>query len=245
MISLKELFNVRKGDVVSIVGSGGKTSLMFKLALELKKDYRVLVTTSTNIIKPFPDEYNYLYTNIDSYLNSIKSDKNGVTIISNGVNEKTNKLIGINDSDLNLLIRYFDIVILEADGSKGLPIKGWKSNEPPVLEKTNKTIGVLPADFINKKAEKDFIYGFEEFNKLTDKSQYINFETISKICSDKDGIFKNSKGSLHLFFNKAENNAEIELTRKLIRHLKEFVVNKPFSFKVCFGSLKTGIYYEY
>ena len=63
MISLKELFHINKGDIISIVGTGGKTSLMFKLANELKSDLNVLVSTSTKIKIPSPDKYNYLYTN--------------------------------------------------------------------------------------------------------------------------------------------------------------------------------------
>ena len=245
MISLKELFHINKGDIISIVGTGGKTSLMFKLANELKSDLNVLVSTSTKIKIPSPDKYNYLYTNIDSYLNNIRASKNGLTVISKGINKKTNKLVGINDSDLDLLIPYFDIIFLEADGSKELPLKGWKSHEPPVLRKTSKTIGVMPANLINKKAEKHLIYGLEEFNKLTDNSEYVNFEVIKKICTNKEGIFKNSKGNLYLFFNKAETKKEIELMRELSKYLKVSVVNKPLSFNICFGSLKKGVFYGY
>ena len=144
-----------------------------------------------------------------------------------------------------MLIPYFDIIFLEADGSKELPLKGWKSHEPPVLRKTSKTIGVMPANLINKKAEKHLIYGLEEFNKLTDNSEYVNFEVIKKICTNKEGIFKNSKGNLYLFFNKAETKKEIELMRELSKYLKVSVVNKPLSFNICFGSLKKGVFYGY
>ncbi|MDF2949885.1 MAG: yqeC, partial [Sedimentibacter sp.] len=49
MKTLEEIFNINTGDVVSIVGSGGKTSLLFKLAEELKNKYKVLVSTSAKI----------------------------------------------------------------------------------------------------------------------------------------------------------------------------------------------------
>lgn len=243
MINLKEILHINKGDIISIVGSGGKTSLLFTLANELKSEFRVLLSTSAKIEKPPSDKYDYIYTNIDSYLNDKKPNNNGITVISKGINSKTNKLIGIKDGDLDLLLPYFDIVIIEADGSKELPLKGWKSHEPPVLEKTNKTVGVLPANLVNKKIKKDFIYGFEEFSNLTENSLYFNLETISKICCNKEGIFKNSKGSLYLFFNKADTNKEIELIKDLTKYLKESVVNKPFNFNICFGSMKKGIYY--
>ncbi|MDF2948249.1 MAG: hypothetical protein K0R07_259, partial [Sedimentibacter sp.] len=158
---------------------------------------------------------------------------------------KTKKLIGIDDNDLEILIKDFDVILLEADGSKELPIKGWKNHEPPVLSKTTKTIGVIPVNLINKKIDKEFIYGFDEFNILTDYSEYINFRTIGKICSEKDGIFKNSKGCLYVFFNKADTNEEILVSEDLSNYLNESIICETCKFKICYGSLKNGVYYEY
>lgn len=49
---MPELFNLIKGDIVSITGAGGKTSLMFYLANKLKKRGTVLIVTTTKIFKP-------------------------------------------------------------------------------------------------------------------------------------------------------------------------------------------------
>lgn len=245
MKTLEEIFNINTGDVVSIVGSGGKTSLLFKLAEELKNKYKVLVSTSAKIFLPQDDCYDYLYLNLDSYLNNKPNNSVGITVISKDINNKTEKLIGIDDNDLEIIIKDFDVILLEADGSKELPIKGWKNHEPPVLSKTTKTIGVIPVNLINKKIDKEFIYGFDEFNILTDYSEYINFRTIGKICSEKNGIFKNSKGCLYLFFNKADTNEEILVSEDLSNYLSEFIICETCKFKICYGSLKNGVYYEY
>lgn len=245
MIKLTELFNINKGDIVSIVGSGGKTTLLFQLAMELRNEYNVLVSTSTRIFEPSTDYYDYLYTDIESYVkNKNLIRKNSVTVVSKSIDTETKKLIGIDDNDLDILINDFDIILLEADGSRNLPLKGWKKHEPPVLNKTNKTIGIIPVNLINKKTDKAFIYGFDEFNILTDFSEYIDFEAIGKICSSYEGLFKNSKGSLHLFLNKADAEEEFQVSKELSKYLKEFTVDKSFKFKICFGSLEKGVYYE-
>jgi probable selenium-dependent hydroxylase accessory protein YqeC len=45
--------NLKNGGVISLVGAGGKTALMFRLARELSKDGdRVLTTTTTKIFIP-------------------------------------------------------------------------------------------------------------------------------------------------------------------------------------------------
>lgn len=245
MKKITELFNINKGDIVSIVGSGGKTTFLFQLAKGLRNEYKVLASTSTRILEPPTDDYDYLYTDIESYIiNKNLSRKNSITVISKSINTETKKLIGIDDNDLDILINDFDVILLEADGSRNLPLKGWKDHEPPVLNKTNKTIGVIPANLINKKASNTFIYGFDEFNILTGFREYISFEAIGKICSSNNGLFKNSKGSLYLFLNKADTKEEIQISKELSKYLKEFAVNNPFDFKICFGSLEKEVYYE-
>ena len=53
MPSLKHSLMLERGGVISIVGAGGKTTLMFRLARELSKDGdRVLTTTTTKIYMP-------------------------------------------------------------------------------------------------------------------------------------------------------------------------------------------------
>lgn len=245
MKTLEEIFNINKGDVVSIVGSGGKTSLLFNLAKELKIKYKVLVSTSAKIFLPSDDCYDFLYLNLDSYFNNKSNNSVGITVVAKDINKKTNKLIGIDDKDLDILIMDFDVILLEADGSKMLPIKGWKNHEPPVLSKTTKTIGVFPVNLINKKIDKKFIYGFHEFNILTDNSEYINFRAIGKICSKKNGIFKNSNGFLYLFLNKADTVEEISISEELSNYLNEYIICETCKFKICFGSLKKGVYYEH
>ena len=46
---LTKVFDIKKGDIITITGAGGKTSLMFSLARELSTLGRVLVTTTTKI----------------------------------------------------------------------------------------------------------------------------------------------------------------------------------------------------
>lgn len=245
MINLEDAFNVKKGDIISITGSGGKTSLLFAIAKELRNKYRVLVSTSAKMAVPSEEEYDYIYTSAADYVNDkSRSSENGITIVAGEIDKNRNKVIGINDEELNYLLKSFDIVLLEADGSRRMPLKGWKSYEPPILVKTNKVIGIIPVDVINSEVSEDNIYGFDEFRIMTDYSRYVDFEAIGKICSNENGLFKNSRGKLYLYLNKVDTEEEIILTSDLITYLKTKVVGNPFEFKICAGSLKKGVYYE-
>ena len=48
-MNLIDTFKISKKDIITIVGAGGKTSLMYSASSLLRKDYKVLVTTTTHI----------------------------------------------------------------------------------------------------------------------------------------------------------------------------------------------------
>ncbi len=54
---LKDALKVKRKDVVCLVGAGGKTTIMFRLAKELARDDAcVITTTTTRIMAPSPVE---------------------------------------------------------------------------------------------------------------------------------------------------------------------------------------------
>ncbi|MEL7605439.1 MAG: selenium cofactor biosynthesis protein YqeC [Sedimentibacter saalensis] len=244
MKTLKELFDIKKGDVVSITGTGGKTSLLFTLGNELRKKSRVLITTSTKILMPSKEYYDFIYPCIDDYIRDKMKNHEGATVISSKYIKEEKKLIGISDEDLESVMDDFDVVLIEADGSKMLPLKAWKDHEPPILRKTTKTIGVFPIDMLGEKINQDNIYNYEGFIKFTEGSLIVYNETVGRICSSPDGIFKNSRGSLYLFINRADDSEKIQTARKLAEYLKTNAAGNAFDFKICTGSLKEGVYYE-
>jgi probable selenium-dependent hydroxylase accessory protein YqeC len=243
MKTLTELFDIKKGDVVSITGTGGKTSLLFKLGNELRIKSRVLITTSTRIYMPSKKDYDFMYT-MEEYMSDKKWNHEGATVIYGEYVKKENKLIGIKDVDLEKVMDDFDVVLIEADGSKMLPLKAWKDYEPPILKRTTKSIGVFPVDMIGEKISRDNIYNYEDFIKLTEGMSIVDNETVGKICSDKNGIFKNSRGSLYLYINRADDSEQLQKALDLAAYLKENVLDNPFDFKICTGSLKEGVFYE-
>lgn len=49
---LAEVLGIRFGAAISLIGGGGKTTTMFRLAEELSLENRVITTTTTKIFKP-------------------------------------------------------------------------------------------------------------------------------------------------------------------------------------------------
>ncbi len=60
-MKLKEALGIKPGEVISLVGGGGKTTLMFALARELASSGKTVITTATTkILEPSSTETSLL-----------------------------------------------------------------------------------------------------------------------------------------------------------------------------------------
>lgn len=125
---LSTLLEIRRG-VTALIGSGGKTSLMLRLCRELPGT--VIVCTSTHI---FPAEDLPLVTEPMTMLPARK--------ICAGTWAENGKLTAPVQSFEELAV-LADYVLVEADGSKGLPLKAHLAYEPVIPACANQTIQVL------------------------------------------------------------------------------------------------------
>lgn len=109
---LTKVFDIKKGDIITITGAGGKTSLMFSLARELSTLGRVLVTTTTKIFTPKIDEYEELI------LPNHKTKGLAKNIFIYGEKIENNKLHSLSYDKIFDLKKDFDYILIEGDGAK-------------------------------------------------------------------------------------------------------------------------------
>ena len=194
-------FKFKKGDVISIVGAGGKTTLLNYLSSKYSQNNSVLMTTTTKIFIPI--NYDYLYHNLN-FLDTISLPlRNNLYVVAS---KFKNKLSSLPLKDLKTLIKYFDYTFIEADGSNMKPLKGWNEDEPVICDDTTITIGVIDITHIGKLINENSIHRIELFCKLVDKKigDIITIDDYIKIIFKKNGIFKNSKGKKIIFFSKSD-----------------------------------------
>lgn len=145
-MELKELAGIccEKKTVVCIVGAGGKTTLLYYLAEQCSAaGKRVLVSTTTHIWMP---DHHYA-GNRTEVLQYWKDGTYAVT----GTPTPEGKLIMPEPSVLTGLLEDADVVLLEADGSKGLPCKVPAPKEPVLLPECNLVIGVMGMSCLGEK----------------------------------------------------------------------------------------------
>ena len=127
--------DIRPG-VTAIIGSGGKTSLMLRLCRELPGS--VIVCTSTRI---FPPE------ELPLHLHAEKLRPGEKCCV--GTPAELGKLAAPQQSFAELA-ELADYVLVEADGSKGLPLKAHLAHEPVIPPCSNQTILVLGLSGLGK-----------------------------------------------------------------------------------------------
>lgn len=182
-------------NIISIVGAGGKTTLMFKTAEELRKSYKVLVTTTTKIFLPDKNQYDYIGLSMDKINELNKQSENGIYVYGESVTSE-NKIIGLSPDFLESITKYFDYVIIESDGSKRKFIKGWNETEPVIINNTTLTYGVLNLKALGMEINEENVHRAHEFIKITNSkmNEKININHLVSMVYNINGLFKNSKG---------------------------------------------------
>lgn len=130
------LLYVQRG-VTAIIGSGGKTTLMYRLADELSADGRVIICTTTHIFPP--EHIPYLLAPERGAVRAALQDHR-VLCVSAGT--ERGKLLPPNLS-FSELAQLADYVLVEADGSHRRPAKAHAPYEPVVPPEAGQTICVF------------------------------------------------------------------------------------------------------
>ena len=130
------------GRTVSIVGAGGKTSLLYALAAARQASgQRTAVLTTTRIFAPAA----YCRT-AEACLSRWDTGQYVVC----GEPAETGKLKAPADALLQWLLQTADGLLIEADGAKRSPCKAPAAHEPVLLPETDTVIGVVGLDALGQ-----------------------------------------------------------------------------------------------
>jgi probable selenium-dependent hydroxylase accessory protein YqeC len=216
---LRSLLEVSpSSSLVSIVGAGGKTSTMFALARSFSASgSRVLVTTTTRILDPdvaseregrgFGRLLLMPESDSPSAIECLRSAGPRV-VLAKGREDEEGKLCGVDPASLESLASLFDVVLVEADGARGLSVKAPSSTEPVIPRLCTAVVGLVGLDAIGAPMDGRTVHRPELFGPLVGCSpgRPISTEHIIRLVSSPGGLFKGAprEAARIVLLNKAD-----------------------------------------
>lgn len=165
-----EALRIDEGDVVAIVGAGGKTSLMFALAEAAQKP--VCLTTTTKLMR---EEGQGIAENV--FFSDFATDpgKNfrqaEISLVTNSLIESTQKWQGLSllqaDELISVCRQEKVTCLIEADGARHLPLKAPEEWEPVIPKLVDQVIVVVGLSAICKPLNAETVFREDIFTDLT------------------------------------------------------------------------------
>ncbi len=193
---------------ISLIGGGGKTTLMVNYADYLRSiGKRVLVTTTTKIMSPHLHDYkaDLIYSGDEVLAFYPKAP---CVVLYALVNPDTRKWSSPSFERLEVLMDRYDVVINEADGSKNLPIKVHTPRDPQVPFFTTYTISIMGLWAFGRMTSE---VAFGETRDIKVDENYLN-----QHIRDPEGLLKGSlEGRRTIVFNGADRVGDLSFLRGL------------------------------
>jgi molybdenum cofactor cytidylyltransferase len=169
--SFSDALGISAGDLVSIAGAGGKTSLMYALGRELAaRGERVLLTTTTKIFFPEGREVGGVVLGPENQetMESIKSRLEEGGPLLAGRDRQQAKIVGFSAWFVDALHAQSGraTVVSECDGAMGKSLKvprGWEPVLPPA---TTVYVVVIGADCLGRPLRSETVFEPEAFGAL-------------------------------------------------------------------------------
>lgn len=159
-MKLHQAFDVTRGDVVAFIGAGGKTSTLINLGHELAElGWRVLATTTTAIkdeqlrlmpaavhCQAKPQEISDALT-LNGFVFVYDSMRDGE--VYGASIETIKQFLDTVDSD---------VLLIEADGADGMPLKAPYEHEPIIPQDATLVVPIASLSAINQPLDEEHIY---------------------------------------------------------------------------------------
>ena len=248
--SLMEALTIGAREHIALVGGGGKTTLMFALSEELRRNgKRVITSTTTKVWRKEAMQYEKVLLVGDDaqWRNKTREglSREGTVFLGKSILD-SGKVEGISpfladevyqDSEVHYLI-------VEADGSAGHPLKAPAEHEPVIPSSVTIVVAMMGLEAVSARLDERTAFRVEQVKKVTglDTGERLTPGALAKIFLHPEGLFKGTPDSAKriVFLNKAdllkdERNA-IELADILLADpLKK-------TGRVILGSVKKGVY---
>ena len=205
-MELRTLLDIQPG-IIALIGGGGKTTMLYTLAAELAAEKLVVCCTTTHILPP-PHMPVLDAQTPEELRKALEQNR----CVCTGRPAKTGKLTAPT-LPMEVLAALADYVLVEADGSRGLPCKAHRSYEPVVPGKTGLVIVLVGASCFGRPV-REAVHRPEEFWLLTDlePEDLVTPEAVAELLQSEAPA---SGPPIQVFINQVEDGLAWNSARRL------------------------------
>jgi len=228
MTSLRHSMNLKNGGVISLVGAGGKTALMFHLARELSRQgAAVLSTTTTKIYIPNRKQASIVMISESARALAMEAreilKRNPHISAGRRLIPFQNKLKGFSPETIDAIWQsgVFRWIIVEADGAAGKPVKAPAEHEPVIAPSTKWIIGIVSLKAVGKPLTERWAFRPQLVSEITglDIGASITESAIAEVLTSATGIMKGfpAQAKRFAFLNQAESQEGLAAGRRIAK----------------------------
>jgi molybdenum cofactor cytidylyltransferase len=218
-LTLAEALGIVHDDVVALVGGGGKTTAMFRLAREIaERGEQALTTTTTHIfgeqIALAPAHVGAADATPERLRAALATHRN--VLVVGSTDAVTGRAAGISAELFSRLRAWCPQVCLlnEADGSRGRPFKAPARHEPATPGETTVVVPIVGADVFGAPLDAERVHRPELVSALSGASMGapVTPEIVARVLSHPEGGLKNVPAGARvvMLINKVEMLADRE-----------------------------------
>lgn len=260
MSVLTNLCDFAPHENIAIIGSGGKTTTLWHVA-ENFRHKRVLVTPTTKLFLPKPHFFDYLLS--PEEFDALQTAQQGISLAGQVIDMTrpqegtihkpkkrrevanpdtfTHKVLGIPQKTIQQKSSLFNMVIMECDGARNLPLKGWAPYEPVIPEYATTTLAIIPLWCLGVPATSVIIHRLDRFLPMAQCAEGapLTLRHLAHVIAHPTGLMAQTpaKGRTILFLHLADQ-ASLPLAQELYKLLPQECLTRCE--RVIAGSAKEG-----
>jgi len=231
--------NSFKGQIISVIGGGGKSSLLKKIGQELVNlNLKVILTTTTKI-EPFPNTGLVLLKDRGQYIReelTYMLDELKIVMVAKE-RYKEDRLVGVDTEIVRKFKKYANIVLVEADGARQRPFKTHMPHEPVIPAATDKVIMVIGSEIVHQPLNDQTVHRAELFAKKWNMAlgAKLTRKIIAKELLSTAGYTRKIPltSNVAIFINKTDLN--LDRAKSLAKYLM-----KKCDYPIFLGSIKNN-----
>jgi len=227
---LSHALRCQRKEVVALVGGGGKTLVMFRLARELTAHgLRVVTTTTTRIFvtQMAAAPHHLIAQDEDALLAHLPQtlQQHGHVLIVGGIDVAQNKAYGIEPTLVEriVVLPSVDAVIIEADGARMKPFKAPAQHEPVIPSCTTLVVPMAGIEAVGRPLDAASVHRPERIAALTGGAMGdpVTPEMVAMVLAHPEGGRRGVPPSARVVpvLNKVEMEEQLATARQVARLL--------------------------